>query len=51
MPEANDDSIRELIFGNYRVIYRLEAERVLLLTVIHGSRNLAALEPKPWDLT
>lgn len=46
VPEANDDSIRELIFGNYR----LEEQRVLLLTVIHGARNLLALEPKPWDL-
>jgi toxin ParE1/3/4 len=42
VPEANDDSIRELIFGNYRIIYRLEEERVLLLTVIHAARNLAA---------
>ena len=50
VPEANDDTIRELIFGNYRIIYCLEQERVLLLTIIHGARNLAGLEPKPWDL-
>lgn len=50
VPEAHHDSIRELIFGNYRIIYLLEKERVLLLTVIHGARNLAAMEPKPWDL-
>ena len=50
VPEANDDSIRELIFGNYRIIFRVEEERVLLLTVIHGARSLDALEPKPWDL-
>jgi len=42
--------IRELTFGNYRIIYRLEEQRVLLLTVIHGARNLLALEPKPWEL-
>ena len=34
VPAASDDSIRELIFGSYRIIYRLDEERVLLLTVI-----------------
>jgi len=50
VPEANDETIRELLFGNYRIIYRLENERVLLLTILHGARNLTALEPKPWEL-
>jgi plasmid stabilization system protein ParE len=27
VPEANGDTIRELIFGNYRIIYRLEQNR------------------------
>ena len=34
VPEAGDDDIRELLFGNYRIIYRVELTRVLVLTVI-----------------
>ena len=49
VPEAPElPDVRELLFRNYRIIYRLEAERILILAVIHGSRDLAAIEPKPW---
>ncbi|MHB8843883.1 MAG: type II toxin-antitoxin system RelE/ParE family toxin [Nitrospirota bacterium] len=51
VPEAEDDSIRELLFQNYRIIYRAESDRVLILTVIHGGRDMTRLEPKPWDVS
>jgi plasmid stabilization system protein ParE len=52
VPEAPVEvpGVREILFHTYRVIYRREAERVLILTVLHGSRNLAGQEPKPWEL-
>jgi plasmid stabilization system protein ParE len=50
VPEANSESIRELLFGNYRIIYRVEPTRVLVMTVIHAARDLAGIEPKPWDV-
>jgi plasmid stabilization system protein ParE len=50
VPEAEDETIRELIFQNYRIIYRVEQERILVLTVIHGGRDLSRIEPKPWDV-
>lgn len=50
VPEAEDETIRELIFQNYRIIYRVERERILILTVIHGGRDLSRIEPKPWDI-
>ena len=50
VPEAEDETIRELIFQNYRIIYRVEPARVLILTVIHGGRDLSRIEPKPWDV-
>jgi toxin ParE1/3/4 len=40
VPEWDDDAIRERIVGNYRVIYRLRDEYILVLTVIHGARLL-----------
>jgi plasmid stabilization system protein ParE len=50
VPEAEDERIRELLLGSYRIIYRIEESRVLILPVIHGARDLAHLEPKPWDV-
>ncbi len=42
VPEAPEDpNIRELLVQGYRVIYRGEAERVLILAVLHGSRALS----------
>jgi plasmid stabilization system protein ParE len=50
VPEAEDETIRELLFHNYRIIYRADTARVLILTVIHGGRDLSQREPKPWDV-
>lgn len=40
VPEKNNPSIREIIFGNYRIIYRLKKGAVEILTIYHGSRLL-----------
>ena len=40
VPEINDPSIRELILGSYRIIYRVCQGFVEILTVFHGSRLL-----------
>ena len=50
VPEANRDDVRELIFQGYRIIYHTKTYRVQIITVIHGSRNLAAKEVNPWDI-
>lgn len=51
VPEADGrEDIRELIFHNYRIIYLLEPERLYILTVIHGSQDLAGREAKPWEV-
>jgi toxin ParE1/3/4 len=41
--------VRELIVQGYRIIYRTQPDRVQVIAVLHGSRNLAAKEVKPWD--
>ncbi|HEV8239594.1 MAG TPA: type II toxin-antitoxin system RelE/ParE family toxin [Thermoanaerobaculia bacterium] len=46
--EAKSDDVRELIVGSYRLMYRIEAERILVVAVIHGSRHLGKLG-EPWD--
>jgi toxin ParE1/3/4 len=42
VPESNDKSIREIIKGNYRVIYQIHSDNsVFILTVFHTARLLS----------
>ncbi|WKN46329.1 type II toxin-antitoxin system RelE/ParE family toxin [Tunicatimonas pelagia] len=41
VPEKNDENIRELIEGNYRIIYEISSEdRIDVLMVHHSSQPL-----------
>ena len=41
VPELEDPEIRELILGNYRIVYRLVSkDRVDVLTIHHSARTL-----------
>jgi plasmid stabilization system protein ParE len=40
VPEVADPVIRERMVYSYRIVYRLEAEQILIVAVIHGSRQL-----------
>ncbi len=40
VPEIGREKIREVIQGNYRLIYRVSESRVDILTVFHGARIL-----------
>lgn len=40
VPEYHDDTIRELLEGDYRIIYKILPARIDILTVRHGSRLL-----------
>jgi plasmid stabilization system protein ParE len=44
LPEFPDEAWREILTGNYRVIYRsdIHSQRVFVLAVIHGMRLLRA---------
>jgi len=50
VPEARKKNIREIIFQTYRIIYRLDRERVLILAIVHCSRDLRKKKPKPWEI-
>lgn len=49
VPERNVKDIREIIVGNYRVIYWLRQDEVQILTVHHGARLLDASRLPPDD--
>ncbi|MHB2155759.1 type II toxin-antitoxin system RelE/ParE family toxin [Calditrichota bacterium GD2] len=40
VPEINQDKIREIIFGNYRVIYKIENDVIIIASVRHGEQLL-----------
>ena len=52
VPEYEDETIRELIVGNHRVVYRLRRQRVGIVAIVHGSRELLRRLPgEPWDFS
>ena len=46
VPEIMQDDFREIIYGNYRIIYRFYSENVSILTVRHGRQILPVDEIK-----
>jgi toxin ParE1/3/4 len=40
VPEIKNSQFRELIYGNYRIIYRVEKKQVSVLTIRHGKQIL-----------
>ena len=50
VPEAGHrDDIRELFVQRYRVIYRVDVDGILILTIVHGSRDLERRGITPWN--
>jgi plasmid stabilization system protein ParE len=39
-PEIRNEQFRELIYGNYRIIYRIEKKQISILTIRHGKQIL-----------
>jgi plasmid stabilization system protein ParE len=51
VPEADDPNTREILFQNYRIMYRVESVRVVILAIVHAARDWSQKEVKPWDVT
>ena len=43
VPEVGEGWLRELLVGDYRIIYRTAEDSVTVVTVIRGRRNLPPL--------
>ena len=41
VPEVGDATLRELFVFNYRLVYRVHDDRVVLRAFIHGARDFA----------
>lgn len=46
VPEISDNKFRELIYGNYRIIYRMEIKQISILTIRHEKQILPIDEIK-----
>lgn len=42
LPEINLEQIREVIEANYRIIYYVASDKVDILAVVHGAKNLSS---------
>ena len=40
VPEMENPKIRERIVGNYRLVYRVTADTLEIVTILHGARRL-----------
>ena len=41
VPELDDPAIREVFVHRYRLLYRIEADRVVVIALLHGARDFA----------
>lgn len=40
VPEYKDENLREKIYENYRIVYRLKGENIEIVAICHGAKPL-----------
>lgn len=45
VPEYSDENLREKIYGNYRIIYRIKVDAIEIAAICHGNRLLENVFP------
>ena len=48
--DSETPNVRELVFQNYRIFYRVQPDKIVILAVLHGGRDLSQIHPKPWEI-
>lgn len=46
VPEFQIENLREIIHGNYRIVYEIQKSTILILTVFHSKRLLKLIDLK-----
>ncbi len=46
VPEYDREDLRERLYQNYRIVYRLRGEDVEIVTITHGARRLPLHPPR-----
>ena len=52
VPELESVGLREVIYRNYRIVYRVERgnEDIEILAVVHGAQDMSKTIRKEWEL-
>ena len=45
VPEYQREDLRERLFQNYRIVYRLKPDSIEIAAIIHGARLLPEIQP------
>jgi plasmid stabilization system protein ParE len=48
--EVGDERVRELLFQTFRIVYRAEPDRILVLSVLLGGQPGDRREPRRWEV-
>lgn len=48
--EVGDESVRELLFRTFRIIYQAAGNQIVVLSVLHGGRPTERREPRRWEI-
>ena len=40
VPELNDENVREIFVYNYRIIYNIKEDAILIISIVHGKMLL-----------
>jgi len=46
VPEIGDEDIRERFIYSYRLVYKIQQKRILIVAVIHGKRLIENIEAR-----
>lgn len=49
VPEYKIENVREILYYNYRIIYEIKDNNIIIITIVHGSRDLTSSHP--WDFS
>ena len=48
--EVEDDTVRELLFRTFRIVYKVTAEGIVVLGILYGGRPSERREPRRWEI-
>lgn len=50
VPEFGLEHVREILFGDYRIVYQVSEGACYIMAVIHGSRDISRhIDPTNWN--
>jgi|GEM_PF-2510645 len=48
--EVGDDTVRELLFRTFRIVYKVTAGGIVVLGILYGGRPSDRREPRRWEI-